>query len=208
MLKIIVKEPKLCNQALKVISFAFQLYGEEKDLASQFYDAETATLLIDELQFLSVIFGLWMSQQEERLRNKDSNSAVVNEHCLSIIWNLIRALERAAKIDSVGSQEEEEIKSKSKVCLERVSFKFLEQNCQKVTKLVRTHQIIFERVKDFNLEEFKSVEAIAQLDEHFGFAILALSDALLAYLCQSGVCKKLLGDQGHEPNALEKRINA
>ena len=58
------------------------------------------------------------------------------------------------------------------------------------------------------MEEFKSVEAIAQLDEHFGFAILALSDALLAYLCQSGVCKKLLGDQGHEPNALEKRINA
>ena len=69
------------------------------------------------------------------------------------------------------------------MCLERVSFKFLEQNCQKATKLVRAHQIIFERVKDFNLEEFKSVEAIAQLDEHFGFAILALTDALLAYLC-------------------------
>ena len=103
MLKIIIKEPKLCNQALKVISFAFQLYGEEKDLASQFYDAETATLLIDELQFLSVIFGLWMSHPEDRLKNKDSNSSVVNEHCLSIIWNLIRALERAAKIDSVCS---------------------------------------------------------------------------------------------------------
>lgn len=71
---------------------------------------------------------------------------------MSIIWNLIRALERSAKISAVSSQEEEEIKSKSKVCLERLSFKFLEHNLQKVSRLVTTHEILFERIKDFDLK--------------------------------------------------------
>ena len=72
-------------------------------MASQFYDAETATLLIDDFNCLSVIFGMWISQTEQKLKNKDQNSLVVNEHCLSIIWNLIRALERVAKIKSISS---------------------------------------------------------------------------------------------------------
>ena len=51
------------------------------------------------------------------------------------------------------------------------------------------------------------MQAISQLDEHFGFAVLSLADALLAYLCQSGVCRKLLTDFGFAGDALEKRIS-
>ena len=80
-----------------------------------------------------------MSQPENRLKAKESNSQVINEHCLSIFWNLIRALERIAKMKSFASQEEEEIRTKAKVCLERINFKFLEHNLEKVTRLVHTH---------------------------------------------------------------------
>ena len=206
MLRVMVEEKKLRNDALKVISFAFTLYGEDKDTDSILNDAMTAVYLVDDLNCLGIIFGYWMSQPENRLRVKDSHTQVISEHCLSIFWNLVRSLDKVVKLSSVASQEAEEIQTKAKVCLERLSFKFLEQNLAKVTRLVHTHQLLYERIRDFDLEEFKEPEAIAQLEEHFSFDVLALSDALLAYLSQSDICRRLLKDQSVAADALENRI--
>ena len=203
-----VEAKELRNDALKVLSFAFTLYGEEKDVPSQLEDAATSIELVDDLNCLSIIFGYWTAQPESRLKAKESHSLVINEHCLQIFWNLFRSLEKTVKMGKAPTQEVEEIKTKAKVCLERLSFKFLEQNLAKVTRLVHTHQILYERIKDFDLAEFTNLEAIGQLEAHFGFDVLALADALLAYLCQSDVCKKLLTDQNVPADALEKRITA
>ena len=92
--------------------------------------------------------------------------------------------------------------------MERLTFKFLEKNLTKVTRLVHTHQVLYERIRDFDLKEFNEPESITQLETHFGFDVLSQSDALLAYLCQSEVCKKLLKDQNVSADAIEKRIIA
>ena len=103
MLRVMVEQKEVRNDALKVLSFAFTLYGEDMDLDSQLDDAATAITLVDDLNCLSIIFGFWAAHPENKLKAKESHSYIVNEHCLQIIWNLIRSLEKPGKMGSTSS---------------------------------------------------------------------------------------------------------
>ena len=137
---------------------------------------------------LSVIFGFLMRQDPTKNKRSLKRQTVEDvqqdeEHCLSIIWNLIVALET----DASNSVNE-------KICLERLCFKLIEGRFDKFEKLVKIHVRQFSLVSEFDLADFKTAEEIGYLEADFGLDMLALVDCIVAYVLQSDTCKRLMGD--------------
>ena len=103
------------------------------------------------------------------------------EHCLSIIWSLIVAL------DSEPTENVQE-----KLSLERVCFKLIEGRFDKLTRLIEIFRRQFTKVAEFDLEEFRTPEEIGYLEADFGLDLLALCACLIAYAAGSATCKRLL----------------
>ena len=56
---------------------------------------------------------------------------------------------------------EEEMKVAHKMCLERITFKFLEgKECEKIQKLTNIFKSYFSRIADLKLEDFREVDEI------------------------------------------------
>lgn len=117
-----------------------------------------------------------------------------DEHCLSIIWNLLVSL---SLTDSLTATE--------KICLERLSFKMLEGSLDKIRKLRDMHQRVFARVSEFELDEFTTSEEIGYLENDYNFDLLSLIDCILLFTQSSEVSKRLLEGQG-QPGDSVKRL--
>ena len=50
--------------------------------------------------------------------------------------------------------------SKTKLCLERIDFKFKEKRFEKLYKLVQLHGALYSRIADFDLAEFTQTAEI------------------------------------------------
>ena len=95
----------------------------------------------------------------------------------------------------------------SKILRERLLFKFLENNFEKVNKLIEISMPLIHRISDFDLEKFKEIEEIEYLENDFNFELVALATMILAYLCKSTTCKSLLKDQGANESLLVDKIH-
>ena len=91
---------------------------------------------------MSILFGLWMKQPAIESPLSVEN-AKLNEQFVSIFWNLMAALAQAP-----GDEP------KTRVCMERLCFKFVENRVDKLSKLAHLHQALYERIADFDLAEF------------------------------------------------------
>ena len=54
----------------------------------------------------------------------------------------------------------------------------------------------FQLISEFDLSQFRNLEEISYLETDYGFDLLVLADAILAYILKSEVCARLLKDQG------------
>ena len=110
------------------------------------------------------------------LMTEDFNTT--QERCLSIFWNMTRILvaysDRNGSDDTVQKDEDESFKVKAKLCLERLLFKFLENNQSKIKKLCELLITYYERIQEFDLNEFKELSEIMQLETHFSLDIQVL----------------------------------
>lgn len=78
----------------------------------------------------------------------------LHEQFLSIFWNLLSALNTQKLDKKVGANVGEKDAAKVLVCSERLSFKFIENRFEKLVKLIKLHEVLFSRIRDFDLKEF------------------------------------------------------
>ena len=82
---------------------------------------------------------------------------------------------------------------------ERVLFKFMENNYEKLQRLFELHIKYFQRVEDFDLSKFEESEEIGYLGQDYGFQVLEKADTIIGYLFTSERGRKLSeGDPIHE----------
>ena len=117
-----------------------------------------------------------------------------DEHCLSIVWNLLVALST------------EQLSATEKICLERISFKLLEGSFEKFKRLRDLHEQVYSRLSEFDLDEFKTSEEIGYLENDYNLDLLSLVDCLLLYTSSSETCKRLLRDQGHPEDSVRSTL--
>ena len=127
----VMTRPELRRESLKVITT-----GLTKTTCAQ------ATEFIDQTRAFSIMFALWM-QQPPITSPISTEHAKLHEQFISIFCNLMMALTSGA------------IDAKTQVCLERLSFKFVENRLEKLCKLVELHKVLYARIADFDLAEFK-----------------------------------------------------
>lgn len=148
MLQIVHKHRSLRRDALKVISFAMTSADQLHSL-----------LLINETSCLSVLFGYLMKMPSERKKKLTKKDVFIKqksqeeieedlEHCLSIIWFLIKSIGCNGEDNSVGTEQEA---AKINISLERLCFKFLEQSFQKLDRVLGLHKEMFTKVEEFDL---------------------------------------------------------
>jgi hypothetical protein len=66
-----------------------------------------------------------------------------------------------------------------------VIFKFIENDFEKLQRLIEFHQKLFEQVAEFDLTKFDSAEDVQYLIDDYRFETLELVDFLLAFLSTS-----------------------
>lgn len=156
-----MQRPELRKDALKVISF-----GLTKCSAAQ------AVEFVESTKGLAVLFGLWMKQPES-VTVMTNEHAKLHEYFLSIFWNILSVMTG----NKVSSKD-----AKTRICAERLAFKFVENRFEKLVRLVELHKVVFSRIREFDLSQFAEAAEIQQLEEHFNLDLLILTDSLIATL--------------------------
>lgn len=85
---------------------------------------------------------------------------------------------------------------------ERVTFKFIENNFEKLQRLFELHLKYFQPIEDFDLSKFDSAEDIEYLVSDYRFDILEQVDALIGFLLESETAEKL-----SEGDLIRNKIN-
>lgn len=65
---------------------------------------------------------------------------------------------------------------------DRVLFKFIEANFEKMQRLIELHLKYYEKIKDFDLSKFQEDEEIEYLAADYSFNTTQITDALIAFL--------------------------
>ena len=99
--------------------------------------------------------------------------AKLHEYFLSIFWNILSAMTGSKTISK---------DAKTRICAERLAFKFVENRFEKLVRLVELHKVVFSRIREFDLSQFAEAAEIQQLEEHFNLDLLILTDSLIATL--------------------------
>ncbi|CDW73679.1 beta-catenin-like protein 1-like [Stylonychia lemnae] len=172
------KQKLLRRHIIKVFDFAL-------GIAPALDNKKNCRYFVDH-QGLSIIFAFFMLKQEikEKKKKKNQNQDTIfvrvtadeiqqdETRILNIIISLI--------LNTIPDEQES-----GKVIHERVLFKFIENDYEKLQRLFELHLKYFSLIEEFDLSQFQQKEEIDYLVEDYQFNILEQVDFIIGFLISS-----------------------
>ena len=126
MLTCLLRWESLRKDALKVICFSLTSATTTAD-STQDTQITHVVHLVTQTRALAILFGFWGGQPTP-VKPLNQEHGTIQEHCLSLIWNILRTLLKYVEEEEGEGQDDEaeRVRVKAKLSLERILFKFLE----------------------------------------------------------------------------------
>ena len=116
---------------------------------------------------LPIVFGVFMQTNKKKKSNlvlklSKEDFQEDERHVLHVLFGLLTMTEGLSH--------------------ERVVFKFIENNFEKLQRLIELHLKLWNPLSEFDLDKFENAEEVGYLVEEFDLEILELVDVIIGYL--------------------------